>query len=79
MNMDVKGVTGKPIRVEFEFDDGVKFYNSNGQFIADYNLDTILEVEHGLNLYMSEPDWKVDGRWMSIIKDWLSYHMFRRD
>jgi hypothetical protein len=85
MIIEVKGVQGNPIRVVLEkIEDKymVKFFDArhkhtpDGQFISDYYLDTILDGLNGLDLYTSEPSWKIDARWMSIIRDWASYHIY---
>ena len=55
----------------------VEFYDQRyshtpyGQFINRYNMDTILKTESGIDLYTSEPTWKVNKEQIQEVKDWL--------
>lgn len=62
-----------------EKSDTIEFYDRrhahtvNGQFVSNYNLNTILEMEpgHGLDLMGYEPSWKVPGSSMDLLKEWV--------
>ena len=64
----------------------VEFYDlryphtPDGQFTGGYYyVDTIMgrdgysNASGGLDLMGNVSDWKVDARWMGIVRDWISY------
>lgn len=73
-----KYLDGKPL-VEFYDARHVKGFTPDGQFIADYHVDSLLERDavagrtriSGLDLYGGEPSWTVDAMTMGRIRSWL--------
>lgn len=61
--------SGKPL---VEFYDARKDHTPDGQFVADYYLDTILpDSDFGLALHGGVDAWQIDGATMATIRDWL--------
>lgn len=64
-----------------EFYDGRYPHTPDGQFITRYYAST-LQNNHtgipvgGLDLMGYESSWKVDGRTMKMILDWIAYHQY---
>jgi hypothetical protein len=64
--------------------DTVQFYDlkytenftPDGQYIGAYYSSTLIEKtpNTGLDLYGSEPSWKINASTFSLIQDWLLYH-----
>jgi hypothetical protein len=64
---------------------GVEFYDARydhtrfGQFVSRYYVETIQAAvpigyaTHGLDLMGHEPSWKIDGKAMRVVRQWL-YH-----
>lgn len=56
---------------------GVEFYDTRfphtalGQFVARYDVESILNMPAGLLLYGGVPDWRIDGPAMDVIRAWL--------
>ena len=59
-----------------EFYDGRYPHTPDGQFISRYYASTLLEDPHtvGLDLMGYEPSWKVDGKTMKLVLNWITYH-----
>jgi hypothetical protein len=88
--IDVTTDQGVPFRVVYgkrQFRDGswstgrvVAFYDrrnqfdTHGQFVSDYNRETLLERRpgYGLDLQGNEPSWYVDATAMHVIMTWLN-------
>ena len=55
----------------------VEFYDQRyshtpyGQFVNRYTINTVLQINSGLDLYTSEPSWKVNKEQIQEVKDWL--------
>ena len=58
----------------------VEFYDSRyqnaefgqfGQFISRYRINTLIDHNHGLNLYGGEPDWSVSADGMKQVIEYL--------
>lgn len=90
--IDVKGIQNTPMRVILEKKissrDLISFYDlrycpkfgPNGQHIATYYLETLLEninSTRGLDLYGSEPFWKIDADTYKLVLNWAQYHTLR--
>ena len=94
MMLDVRNCNDIPFRIvygERVYLDGsvspckvVAFYDRRydfteyGQFVADYDMATLLEKSHklsayGLNLYGGEEDWSIDSETMQLIIHWLRF------
>ena len=64
-----------------EKSDTVEFYDrrhthtSNGQFVSNYCVDTLLKGDMGIGLDLMgyEPSWKVNARDMDMVRDWLAW------
>lgn len=65
-----------------EFYDLRHMHTPDGQFITRYDLDTYMngwqgdggyDCGRGLDLYSSEPDWKINADTRMIIGDWIKY------
>jgi hypothetical protein len=63
-------------RAYIQFYDGRYSFSPDGQFITEYYVSTLLESPgpNGLDLYGSEPCWKIDGPTMTLLVEWLKYH-----
>jgi hypothetical protein len=67
--------------------DTVEFYALNhmhtpdGQFISEYYTATLLESSHdtGLDMYTSEPNWKISARTKGMVLDWINYHNYFKE
>jgi hypothetical protein len=64
-----------------EFYDGRYPHTPDGQFISRYYSSTLLNSHTGvptggLDLMGYEPAWKIDGRTMKLVLDWVSYHQY---
>jgi len=73
--------------VKREDEDLIEFYDRryqhtpDGQFITRYFTSTLLETQAGipvggLDLYGGESAWKIDGRTMKTVRDWIMYHQY---
>lgn len=87
--LDITSSNGVPFRVVYgfrEYLDGsfsskkvVSFYDrryqhtKHGQFVSDYNVDTLCDHPQyvGLTLWGTEPSWVVDGNTMELVHSWL--------
>jgi hypothetical protein len=70
--------------MESSKEDTIEFYDSryphtpDGQFITRYYVSTLSLKDYGrpqgsgLDLYGSEPDWKIDGRVFAMVRDWAA-------
>jgi len=62
----------------------IEFYDSryphtpDGQFISRYYVSTFLESRSGVGLDLQGyvPDWKIDWKTKSLIRDWVTYHLY---
>jgi len=95
--VDVVTEKGIPFRVTFgrrKYRDGsysttevVSFYDSrydfteHGQFVSDYNPETLLEMRTGTPLHLQggEPNWVIDGWTMRLVTSWLVHHIATRE
>jgi len=64
-----------------EFYDGRYPHTPDGQFITCYYASTLLGSHAGipaggLDLMGYEPAWKIDGRTMKLVLDWIAYHRY---
>ena len=64
-----------------EFYDGRYPHTPDGQFITCYYTSTLLGSHAGipvggLDLHGGEPSWKLDGRAMKLVLDWIAYHQY---
>ena len=64
-----------------EFYDGRYPHTPDGQFITRYYVLTLLEHDKGhaitgLDMMGYEPAWKIDGRAMRLVLDWIAYHQY---
>ena len=60
-----------------EFYDGRYPHTPDGQFITCYYISTLINntpTVGGLDLHGGEPSWKIDGRTMRLVLDWIAYH-----
>lgn len=86
--IDVKGIQNTPMRVILErresSRDLISFYDlrycqkfgPDGQSIARYYLETLLKDinnTRGLDLYASEPSWKIDAVTYKLVLNWAQY------
>ena len=55
-----------------EFYDLKHKHTPDGQFIADYDVQTILEGESGLDLHGGVPSWKVSASDMKKVREWVT-------
>lgn len=48
-------------------------FDTHGQFVADYNLETLLERRrgYGLDLQGDVPNWYIDAASMDLVRLWL--------
>jgi hypothetical protein len=94
--IDVVTDRGVPFRVVYgyrEYRDGshsafpvVSFYDrrydftAHGQFVSDYNTETMLERQSGYALCLNGDyaDWTIDGSTMNLVRMWL-VHQFLAD
>jgi hypothetical protein len=70
-------------RAYVQFYDGQHSFTPDGQFITEYYVSTLVRAplltsreapSNGLDLYGSEPCWKIDGPTMTLLVEWLKYH-----
>jgi hypothetical protein len=56
-----------------------RFPSPHGQFVSSYYAETLLETNAhlGLDLYGSEPLWKIDGWAMQVVRDWVRLMIVR--
>lgn len=54
-----------------EFYDLKQKHTPDGQFIADYYAETIMDGESGLNLHGGVDSWKVSASDMEKIREWI--------
>jgi len=63
-----------------EFYDTRHDHTPDGQFISRYWAETLIESkdlrQRGLDLLGYEDDWKVSARSISIVLDWVLYHLY---
>jgi hypothetical protein len=64
-----------------EFYDGRYPHTSDGQFITRYYASTLLDSHAGipaggLDLMGYESSWKIDGRTLKMVLDWIAYHQY---
>lgn len=64
-----------------EFYDGRYSHTPDGQFITCYYASTLKDSNAGipiggLDLHGGEPSWKIDGRTMRLVLDWIAYHQY---
>jgi len=57
-----------------EFYDARYDLTPDGQFISRYYLETLKRSNsfHGLDLHGGEPDWKIDGRSLTLVLEWAA-------
>ena len=95
--VDVVTDRGVPFRVTFgkrEYRDGthspydvVSFYDArydfteHGQFVSDYNPETLLERQRGYGLCLNGDyaDWTIDGSTMNLVTSWLVHQVVARE
>lgn len=55
-------------------------FTEHGQFVSDYNPETMLERErgYGLNLDGGVPNWTVDAGAMDLVRSWLVHQVLAR-
>lgn len=48
-------------------------FDAHGQFVSDYNLETLLERQkgYGLTLQGGVPNWDIDAASMDLVRSWL--------
>lgn len=91
--IDIVSANRIPFRVVYgkrQYRDGsyssfevVSFYDrrfphtAHGQFVSDYNPETMLERErgYGLNLDGGVPNWTIDAGTMDLVRSWLIHHV----
>jgi hypothetical protein len=87
--IDIQGFTGVPMRAVLNTEGDkpiVEFYDRrykhtpDGQKIAEYHLDTLMESDRntGLNLQGHVPEWRIDNRTKGMIQDWAAYHTYTK-
>jgi hypothetical protein len=61
-----------------EFYDRSHDFTPDGQFITCYYASTLLgrPTGSGLDLMGYVPDWKIDGRTLQLVLDWIAYHQY---
>ena len=64
-----------------EFYDGRYPHTPDGQFISRYYTSTLMESHAGiptggLDLMGYVPTWKIDGRTLRMVLDWVAYHQY---
>lgn len=71
-----------------EFYDLRHMHTPDGQFITRYDLDTYMngwcgdggyDCGRGLDLYGSEPDWKIGADTRQLIGEWIKYLTYKQE
>ena len=72
----------------FSFGPVVAFYDTrfegdtpHGQFVSDYDRETLLKRQQGyaLNLYGGDPDWTIDAAAMYVVMTWLNHMAWQEE
>jgi hypothetical protein len=73
---EYRGGTHSPYEV-VSFYDARYDFTEHGQFVSDYNPETLLERQrgYGLDLDGNQPNWYIDGSTMNLVLTWLVHHV----
>ena len=57
-------------------------FTPDGQLITTYYTSTLTRnagtPTGGLDLYGSEPSWKINGQTFKLVLDWIAYHQYKQ-